>query len=740
MKYAIESYKEFLRKEIDSQKGDFEKKVTVKATVLKERGEVFVGKFLSIDVAGIAVFKIPKTDRMPRKNTFWTASYLSGVMCMPRNWGEYSWLELMKEYQQEYSDALCVYLSKSDSPDYYLVGIKGLSLELIELIGDAHPIIAFGPKYPPLQYYANLECIASDCNHRLREILDYDRVPSLWNPQKLEAGIKLSSMLLDDVKETDSIVIQGPPGTGKTTKMAQLAAELLGKNNSVLVTALTNQALMALAKKDELKAFVEVGRVSKTCITIDELKELPNLQRMNKNECNASHGKLSLATFYISSGWAAETKQSPYDYVIMDEASQAFLPMIAAVYKLGKKVIWIGDQQQLSPITEVDEDIVKEKDWSDIVNGFDTLCRNFNFKSYMLCNTYRMTQRGAECTGVFYGNSLNSISDIQSVPTRIKALNTNGGPVLCELELEIGHKAPDNALKCIFDMVKDLYEEDHERKIAVLCKLKDSVSPIQKYFTQNWDAAEYPGNIKIETVDRIQGMTVDFCVFFIPHASLNRSLEPHLFNVATSRAVYNTIIVSCKNLLAENMSEEVRKYLLKAQEDKFVTFNAKSPEVSSGNSKLSIVGKINLSQFERKRTELVEGKENIYILDTNAFVNCPNIISRIGKEYKVVVPAKVLEELDNLKRKPSVDKKILSEAAKNINQAFVNNYSYMDDADVSLLPEGFDKQNPDCMILSVALKYKNEHPILLTSDKILQARANGLGITTISLQNFLRKK
>ena len=35
-------------------------------------------------------------------------------------------------------------------------------------------------------------------------------------------------------------------------------------------------------------------------------------------------------------------------------------------------------------------------------------------------------------------------------------------------------------------------------------------------------------------------------------------------------------------------------------------------------------------------------------------------------------------------------------------------------ADTSLLPDDFDKRSPDNMILSVALKYKNENPIILT--------------------------
>lgn len=60
-------------------------------------------------------------------------------------------------------------------------------------------------------------------------------------------------------------------------------------------------------------------------------------------------------------------------------------------------------------------------------------------------------------------------------------------------------------------------------------------------------------------------------------------------------------------------------------------------------------------------------------------------------------------------------------------------------ADTSLLPEDFDKRSPDNMILSVALKYKNENPIMLTSDNGLQLKSKILCITTISLKKFLKR-
>lgn len=739
MKYTRKDYENFLNAELETQIKEYEQTVCTKALVLKERGEVFVGRFVKLQPNGIAIFKIRKSDNMPRKNTFWTASFLIGEMGSFKNWGSKSWAELRKGYQRTYSDALCIWIQKSEESDFCILGIKNLTTEFAQLLETDKPIIAFGPKDPPLQYLLNLVDIVRDFSCiETQKILDFNENPSQWKPLKIEAKTDFPSLLLRDMEDKNCIVVQGPPGTGKTYRMAQFAARLLAENKSVLVTALTNQALMELAKKDDILPFLKKGKVSKTSLTIDENRELSRLQPIKDNLCNASCGKLSLATFYLASGWAKEATDKPFDYVIMDEASQAILPMIAAAVKLGEKVILIGDQKQLAPIIVTNEDIINRFHWSSIVKGFETICCNFSFKSYMLSDTFRLTKRGAESTGIFYNNELRSVSDEQVIPSNLSELNRQGGPIFIGLDMKIGNKAPINALDSIFHLANKIFTESPKTKIAILSKFRESVRQLQKHFILKWTKTkDFPDNIRIETVDRVQGLTVDYCIFFIPNTSTRYSLENKLFNVATSRAKYNTIIVADNAILKENMSEEIRKYILKAQEDKFVEFGART--ITSGNIGVTITGKIDLTQFEKKRKEIVEGKENIYIIDTNVFVNCPDIISRIGNKYKIVIPAKVLEELDKLKLKVGVDKTKLNEAAKNIHNAFIKHFSQMEDANLSLLPKGFDKNNPDCMILSVALKYKNEHPILLTSDNILLSRASGLGITTLSLKEFLKR-
>ena len=80
--------------------------------------------------------------------------------------------------------------------------------------------------------------------------------------------------------------------------MAALSAELLRQGKSVLVTALTNQALIELVKKKDLKDFLDAQKVTKTSLTVDESKELPKLQP-NKKIYVMQHLVISLWRHFI---------------------------------------------------------------------------------------------------------------------------------------------------------------------------------------------------------------------------------------------------------------------------------------------------------------------------------------------------------------------------------------------------------------------------------------------------------
>ena len=743
MRYSRQDYINFLCTELEAQKNCYEQVVRTKATVLKDNGEVFVGMFQRINEAGFAIFKVRNSENMPRKNSFWSAVYLNAEMGKYRNWGDLSWNKLRENYQRDFSDCFCAWISKSDDSGFCLVGIKNLTIDFVELLEQGKTIIAFGPKDPPLQYLLNLIAIVKDeDNQETKPILDYSETKDQWNPEKIEAKVDLVSILLNNYPTDKCLVIQGPPGTGKTYRMAQLAAKLLQDNKSVLVTALTNQALIEVAKKDDLAYYLKKGKVSKTSLTVDEKREQPHLQDIKDNKCNAASGYLSLATFYLSSGWATDIVDIPFDYVIMDEASQALLPMIAASMKLGRKVILIGDQKQLPPIVLTNEDLINRFGWTDIIKGFQTICQNFDFCSFMLSDTFRMTKRGADCTGVFYHNELRSVSENQVVSTNIKELNIQGGAVLVEMDMRIGDKNPANAFEYIYDLTKKILLENSKAEIAILSKFRETTRQLQKQYTLKWDGRELPENIKIETIDRVQGLTVDFCFFLIPNASLRYSLETELFNVATSRARNNTIIVFPNTIYKELIPEEVKEFLIIASQDDSNTSEIKSKIISSGDIKVKVLDKIDLSKFETAKQKAVKSniKRNVYIIDTNVFVNCPDIISKIDEKCLVVLSAKVIDELDKLKIiLNTTEKQNVEKALRNINKAMDKRNVKMELSDPELFPADFNKKSPDNNILTVALKFKHENPILLTSDNGLQVKAKGLGIATISLKDFLKR-
>lgn len=107
---------------------------------------------------------------------------------------------------------------------------------------------------------------------------------------------------------------------------------------------------------------------------------------------------------------------------------------------------------------------------------------------------------------------------------------------------------------------------------------------------------------------------------------------------------------------------------------------------------LKVVGKIDLSQFERPKKEIVVGKKNYYIIDTNVFVNCPDIINRISCEYPVILSAKVADELDKMKIKlDGQGKQNAEKALRNLNNISGREVIY-EFADTTLLPDDFDQE------------------------------------------------
>ena len=555
--------------ELIAETEEFDKKFSTKALyLLNEMEELFLGQFIKFE-NGEMIVKFRVTRSFPRKGEYIQAMYLPSKMQDYRLWGDLTYEDLFKS-RLKGTEAVCIWHVQSNEEGFVLLGFRGIDIDFAQYISQAPgALIVFGPNIPPIDYLVNLYRLMLDSfSFAVSDVIDYNYSP-ITNPPILIKTGQPSTFFYNQINSSDITILQGPPGTGKTQIIAELCAKLCSENKSVLITALTNKALMEVASKKASSELLEHGNLYKSNLTIDEQKELPQL--MPLKQLLPINGALVMATYYITSNFAANlTNENVFDVVIMDEASQALLAMFAASNKIGKKQLWVGDTAQLGPILSLNEDRIKSNSFEDFKNGLQTLTTKRIYPTYQLTTTFRLTQRSANYTGIFYNGNL--VSKSKEKPYKLNAfskiLHMRGGPTLVLTDMEIGNASPKYAIDMATYFVYTILKEQPKTDIAVLTCLRKTTRSLQKAIALRLNLGN---KVIIETIARVQGLTSDITILFIPNTSLNRSLESRLFNVATSRAKSHTIIIADKNILNyTKIPSDVKTFLKKLSKESCV--------------------------------------------------------------------------------------------------------------------------------------------------------------------------
>ncbi len=775
---AKENQVKFYEEELKELEFSVKKTFNAIGLSLFQNGDVYVGQYRGLDEKRGNVFiDIPtgKQYHAPRLDQKLTCFTLQAGLERPSSWGSLIYSDLLKDRNR--TDIKIVDYIPSKREGWITMLIREMDAEFIDSL-QYNQILAFGPTVPPFEYLQNLkkfsESFREDGTELWEKILGFKfNFNSDIIPQLLTEKIDIASQMITEVDKSTIYVFQGPPGTGKTHQVADLVSRLVLLNKSVLITALTNKAAVEVCEKSFFDKLFDEERVSKLPISIDEKKKFPKL--INAKDLIPTKGHLTLTTFYqFSRIWEEQTQS--YDYIIVEEASQAYLTTIAAACKVGKKVVVVGDPKQIVPIvTNKNYKVFPNIDI--LINGMNTLSQIEDFSFNRKTETRRLTERSINYTNCFYNNTIQSKSlydnlDINCFKKLTSMTHSNGGPTLIEFSNKQGDVL--NQMTPFLVMALNELSVLKGNEIAVLTPYIETLTHLQ----QNLKSKTKSRNYLIESVDRVQGLDVDYCFYVIPKSS-SFSFNLNRFNVATSRAKKSTFILVEQDFdRFVNLPNEVGDYLFKLRNEFAFTVHPISGEIikiaqnnsklntnredvinqknlldnstakgsqpisqESGNSiGLKVVGKIDISKFERPKKEIKKNRENIYIIDTNVFVDYPEIISKISKEYPVILSAKVIDELDNLKSKlDSEGKRNVQKALKSINGHLDTRDLRMEISDISLLPIDFNKRSPDNQILTVALKFKSENPIVLTSDNGLQIKAKGLGMNTITLKEFLNR-
>lgn len=560
---------QFLEDELKAETEEFKKiYLTTAISLLKTSQEMYVAQFISFK-DGEMIMKFSLSRTLPRRGDFLVCMLLPPELQDYRNWSGRTYRDLYKARYNS-TECVCIWHSTANDPRYSLVGFSKVSVDFANYIKDTPNIVlTFAPQRPPIDYVINLQKVVEDkFSEGVSSVLDVNFHLNDWKPILVKQD-NVSSFVYSQMALTDTMILEGPPGTGKTYMIAELCARLCAEGNSVLVTALTNRALMEIAEKPSVEFLLNKHKIFKTNISMDEIREQGKLEAIKS--IAPIPGCLVMSTYYITSGYAAELSiELPFDYVIMDEASQAILPMFAACRKIGKKNLWVGDIHQLSPIVLLKNDRIRICGYDHLVNGLKLLADNSSLPIYQLTKTYRFGQRAANYTGIFYNNSLSAKKStvLNDIPSMCKLLSKDGGPTLILTDMPSGDNSPQYAICMAAFIVANILNDNKNKEIAVLTCMKKTTRVLQMAITQKVGTKK---NIIIDTVARVQGLTTDVTIFFVPDYSYIRTLEPHLFNVATSRAREHTIIIADKYVLdCTTLDIKVRKYLARLKQDKCI--------------------------------------------------------------------------------------------------------------------------------------------------------------------------
>jgi DNA replication ATP-dependent helicase Dna2 len=572
MKVSIEKHIEFYKAEYTKQWQYWELYIETQIRLLltsKER-EMYISSIWGIEPnSDLLILKVRNTSK-PRINQ----PYFLAVIGEEASESPKIWTITYKEFRERQTNnfysglgeviiPISIWKSEGDFlfymcevlDDNTLMAIKNAALDK-----GIKPLVLIAESDPPLKYLINL-----------REYLETNPECSLsnigfsseqdWKPVSLDNSKDLSGEIYSHIESTHHTIIQGPPGTGKSYFAAQLANQVIVNNKSVLICALANKALVEIAKQEPLKSALTDRKVFKSSLSNIEKKQLPKLQKAES--LNPSQGQILLTTYYTLSDFLKNYGEqvNRFDLLIIEEASQAFLATIAFFSKYAKSVLVLGDHKQLPPVVTLEKRQLNKIDSNlDIViNGLKTFALNNSGKSFRLTKTRRLTTAAAKNTGVFYDNSLESISDIQTPISHFnefqKIFDPMGGQSVVYLPIGLSLLNNEMFLETLTDIVNGLLSVSENVTVGLIAAKRDfEKSLYQHFFAQNTNI----DRIHLSTVHRSQGMTVDYCIFFMPLEATHMDLDSNLFNVATSRAKKGTCIITKESFgLMSGVSSEV---------------------------------------------------------------------------------------------------------------------------------------------------------------------------------------
>lgn len=418
----------------------------------------------------------------------------------------------------------------------------------------------------------------------------------------------------DAALDKDITFIWGPPGTGKSFTLASIIYALykLGEDRTA-VCCLSNVAVDQLLGKvldiiEQKKDVVKPGNIYRAGRTIDnriidthylfpndeyteqlrskiksnneKLRMLKNRKRDMSEEAiglKAENKELrenlknrtdylvkssrvvfsTISNFVLSNNLST----SSFDNLIIDEASMLAMPsLIALGSKISKRLIMVGDFQQLSPIAMVKDDYLTD-------SVFEMTGININDTSHPGLHQLLHQRRSNEkivslINNTFYkGKLIPTISGtneiINSEPFKGQIVSLKSVVDGAVRFTKGGTRQNKASAEAVMDILDEFYEDDEaEFSIGVITPYKGQVSLLRALRFERRYSEQFNDRVKIGTIHTFQGSECDVIIFDIVDCEKQENgrmsrigrlyageAGERLINVAVSRARHKLIVV-----------------------------------------------------------------------------------------------------------------------------------------------------------------------------------------------------
>jgi len=361
-------------------------------------------------------------------------------------------------------------------------------------------------------------------------------------------------------------LIQGPPGTGKTLMLAHLARLLVADGRRVFVTALTHRAIHnALNKIPKVDNAIPVCKIGEGR-HMDDL-EVPNYETFASSRFGDNSGGyvIGATPFALQSRRLSGVE---FDVVLFDEASQITLPLAIMGMLAGSKYVFIGDENQLPPVTTFSVAEATQ------ISIFNYLAGRGN--ETMLNVTYRLNDvLTAWPSRTFYRNELKSSEDSASrrlilspEATRWDFVLDPESPAvfldLCHQNTTVRSRMEADVVMelCLSLFMRDVSPED----IGVVVPYRAQSRLIRSLIRRNLLNSDLANRLVVDTVERMQGQEREVIIVSFATASARFAaqmadflFQPQRLNVAVTRPRTKLILVGSHHMLDADQYDESQK-------------------------------------------------------------------------------------------------------------------------------------------------------------------------------------